>query len=211
LLAKSKLDKAPASPFSRHRSRYFRYRRENVPIEEIAKADGVGIRVVRQSIAFMSDYYELNTEEELKTATIELIRSISKLEKKAIEDALVATKPIHDEESGDILRIEPDHAVRLEAIAVNTKRIEALLAKRGGFGTQVNLGVGVNVNQSGGVTQGGTFENRLREIQQKRDEFLLNPPEPEEVEAEYEEGDEVIIEANPDDAQPNEVLNVNKS
>jgi hypothetical protein len=178
-------------PFSRHRSRYIRHRRENVPIEEIAKSEGVGVAVIKKSILMMDAYYDLNTEEELKTATIELIRQVAPKEKKAIEEALEATRPIHDKETGEIIRIEPDHDVRIAAMVANTKRIEALLAKKG-FGTQVNLGVGVNVSQSGGVTQGGTFENRLREIQKKRDEFLIAPPEPEEVEPEYGEEDEII-------------------
>jgi hypothetical protein len=148
-----------------HKSRWDRAR-QGLSIEEIAKQDKVEKEAIDKSLR-MVELFRLNcAPSELELRQMETMLVIADQDEAALSRALNAHHNVYDSK-GKKVGVEPDYTVQGEAMKEVTKRTEILIGKKnGGAGGGVNVNVQNNVGVLGrSVT---TFEDRLREIQQRR-------------------------------------------
>lgn len=148
-----------------HKSRWDRAR-QGLSTEEIAKQDNVQKTSVENSLRLVELFRLTCAPSELEIRQTETLMVIADQDEKALSRALNAHHNVYDSK-GKKVGVEPDYAVQGKAMEEVTKRTEILIGKKGG-----GTGAGVNVNVQNNVGVLGrsvvTFEDRLREIQQRR-------------------------------------------
>ncbi len=148
-----------------HKSRWDRAR-QGLSIEEIAKQDNVQKETVDLSLRMVELFRLTCAPSELELRQIETMMVIADQDESALSRALNAHHNVYDSK-GKKVGVEPDYTVQGEAMKEVTKRTEILIGKKnGGTGGGVNVNVQNNVGVLGRSVI--TFEDRLREIQQRR-------------------------------------------
>jgi hypothetical protein len=146
-----------------HKSRWDRAQ-QGLSVEEIAKEDGVRKQSIEASLRLVEMFRLTCAPSELELRQVETMMVIADQDQAALTRALNASHKIYDAK-GKKIGVEPDFPIQMEAVKEVTKRTEILVGKKGG-------GAGVNVNVQNNVGVLGrsvvTFEDRLREIQQRR-------------------------------------------
>jgi hypothetical protein len=145
-----------------HKSRWDRAQ-QGLSVEEIAKQDGVQKGVVDGSLRMVEMFRLTCAPSEVELRQAETLMVLADQDEAALRRAFDAHHKIYNDK-GKRVGVEPDYTVQMEAIKEVTKRTEILIGKKAGV--TVNNNVQNNVGVLGrGVT---TFEDRLREIQQRR-------------------------------------------
>lgn len=148
-----------------HKSRWDRAR-QGLSIEEIARQDNVQKETVDLSLRMVELFRLTCAPSELELRQIETMMVIADQDESALSRALNAHHNVYDSK-GKKVGVEPDYTVQGEAMKEVTKRTEILIGKKnGGAGGGVNVNVQNNVGVLGRSVV--TFEDRLREIQQRR-------------------------------------------
>jgi hypothetical protein len=153
-----------------HRLRYTKHKVMGMSPEDISEEEGVSVEIVRRSIRRIELQNSFTSIDALESSQIGVILHHKELEKAAISGALQAEKKVYaeaGEHAGEVIAVEPDHEIRLQAVNALTRKSEAVISlhtKSGGISVNTNIGVGVS-NSSSGIT----FEDKLREIQRKRE------------------------------------------
>jgi hypothetical protein len=146
-----------------HKSRWDRAQ-QGLSTEEIAKQDKVSKVVIDRSLRMVEMFRLTCAPSEVELRQAETMMVIADQDEAALVRALNAHHKIYDSK-GKKVGVEPDYAVQTDAMKIVTQRTEILMGKKGG-------GAGVNVNVQNNVGVLGrsvvTFEDRLREIQQRR-------------------------------------------
>lgn len=152
-----------------HLARHYKHRSVGKPLDVIAKEDDVTQKTVRRSVMLIDRYNALVNVESMVRSEARLVMVTATLQEAAIKRALTANKIIRDSDGKEIEELtEPDHDIQIKAIAAVTDKSKAITPKGGG----INLNVGVNNSNSGPAIPATviTFEDRVREIQRRRDE-----------------------------------------
>jgi len=150
-----------------HLARHYRHRSVGKPLDIIAKEDGVTEVTVRRSVMLIDRYNSLINTESMIRSEARIVMVTSTLQEEAIKSALTAKKIIRDQDGKEIKRLtEPDHEIQLKAVDVVTDKAKAATPK----GPGINLNVGVNNSSPGPAIPATviTFEDRVREIQRRR-------------------------------------------
>ena len=146
-----------------HKSRWDRAQ-QGLSAEDIAKEDGVKKSTIEQSLRLVELFRLTCAPSELEIRQIETMMVIADQDEAALIRALNAHHQVYDDE-GKKVGVEPDYVAQAEAFKEVTKRVEILSGKKGS-GVTVNNNVQNNVGVLGRSVV--TFEDRLREIQQRR-------------------------------------------
>lgn len=146
-----------------HKSRWDRAQ-QGMSAEEIAIQDKVKKVTIEQSLRMVEMFRLTCAPSEVELRHAETLMVLADQDEAALSRALNARHVIFDSK-GKKVGVEPDYTVQLDAVKEITKRTEVLTGKKGGQG-----GVNVNVQNNVGVLGRSvvTFEDRLREIQQRR-------------------------------------------
>lgn len=183
-----------------HKSRFIRAKVHGLSLEKIAQDDQVSLATVERSIAAYELHRAAHGSDEVLISQAEIVLHAVEFEKRALAEALRATRlegyevrVVEPVQGGDGVATEerivqetkevPDHEVRLHASEILTQKA-MLFAPRLKTGTTVNVGVGVQGNSPASVML--SFEDRLRDLKEKRQKFLNAVPEGEEETAEAE-------------------------
>jgi hypothetical protein len=141
-------------------------------IEEIAAADHVSISTVQTSIKAVEVRKQLCSIHEVETAEAQLLLDTIPLQQRALERALNATQMVMGAH-GRVKEV-PDHTTQLRAVDVLTQKSASLRPQvKVAPTTQVNVNTG---NQT--LVNGMTFEDRVREIREKRQQVETVPALP---------------------------------
>lgn len=172
----------------KHWSRFTRFKREGMALEEIAAQDNVKTDTVRSSIMTVEAYRSIYGLDQMNMAQMQTLIDVRELEKEAVVSGLMATKRIMvDGQQKDV----PDHEARNATIHELTEKVKAMQPKVGPR-TSVNVGVGIS-SPAVPPPPGSAFsyEDRLREINRKRAKALppMSLEEGETVDAEVTDAD----------------------
>lgn len=159
--------------------RWIRSRQQNIPLDQIAKEEGVSVEAVTRSIARIDRKRARLTLREIHAAEMSVLLSGVREEREAINSALTAVKrvqvldvrgrPLIDK--GEPIYTEvPDHETRMAAVQLRTAILNAIQPKGGG----VNLNVSQVAVGGGGVSRRGV-EARIIEFNKKRESLALLP------------------------------------
>lgn len=175
----------------KHWSRFTRFKREGMALEEIAAQDNVKPDTIRSSIMTVEAYRSIYGLDQMNMAQMQTLIDVRELEKEAVISGLTATKlAMVDGKQKEV----PDHDARNATIHELTEKVKAMQPKVGPR-TSVNVGVGIS-SPAAQAAPGSTFsyEDRLREINRKRAKELL--PAPLEEEGPLDALDAEVIDAN---------------
>lgn len=144
-----------------HKARWDRAQ-QGMSTEEIAKQDKVTKTAVEHSLRLVEMFRLTCAPSEVEVRQAETLMVLADQDEAALSRCLNARHNVYDEK-GKKIGVEPDLPIQMDAVKEITKRTEVLVGKK-------NTGTTVNVNQSVGVLGRSvtTFEDRLREIQQRR-------------------------------------------
>lgn len=144
-----------------HKARWDRAQ-QGMSTEEIAKQDNVTKTAVEHSLRMVEMFRLTCAPSEVEVRQAETLMVLADQDEAALTRCLNARHNVYNA-SGKKVGVEPDLPIQLEAVKEVTKRTEVLIGKK-------NTGTTVNVNQNVGVLGRSvvTFEDRLREIQQRR-------------------------------------------
>ena len=138
-------------------------------IEDIAVQDHVSVDTVRTSIKAVEVRKQLCSIHEVETAEAQLLLDTIPLQQKALTEALVATQIVMGTKGR--AKEVPDHTTRMRAVDVLTQKSASLRPQmKIAPTTQVNVNTG---NQT--LVNGMTFEDRVRQIVEKRREAETVP------------------------------------
>src|ERR1700752_3787886 len=150
-----------------HKARWDRLQ-QGMTIKEIAHMDHVGEDAITNSIRLIEIYRISCSPPEGEMRQAETVMALSNYDEEALKRALTAMRPVFDSKGRKIGQT-PDFVTRLEASREYTKRIELVIGKRDasrGAAAPPNINVQNNIGLLNGAVI--TFEDRLREIQQRR-------------------------------------------
>jgi hypothetical protein len=180
-----------------HKSRWDRAQ-QGMSTEEIAVQDKVNKTTVDASLRLVEMFRLTCAPSEVELRQAETLMVIADQDEAALTRALNARRGVYDSK-GKKVGVEPDYPVQLDALKEVTKRTEILIGKKGGGpgGTTVNVQNNVGVLGRSVVT----FEDRLREIQQRRGilpvEAAALPEAPEEIPDEEDPFEDAFEETRP--------------
>lgn len=157
-------------------SRFYRYHELGMSAADIAKEDRIAMVTVRASLDRVRAYRGRFSTSAVLHSQAETVIQLAGIERIALEKALTATTTIEvpDEDGeGTTLREVPNHEVNLQASEIITRKVEAIQPK-GGKGLSINTNVGVVAAPQGSAPppRGFSIEERMRELQAKRQGLL---------------------------------------
>jgi hypothetical protein len=145
-----------------HKSRWDRAQ-QGLSVEEIARQDKVQKEAVDKSLRLVEMFRLTCAPSEVELRQAETMMVLADQDEAALSRALNAHHKIYSADGKKSVGVEPDYTVQLDAVKEMTKRTEVLIGKK-------NSGPSVNIQNNVGVLGRSvvTFEDRLREIQQRR-------------------------------------------
>jgi hypothetical protein len=164
----------------RHLMRYLKAQamggEEKDKLAAIARAEGVSIQTVRQSVTHIDTYRKKNTSLEMDLAIRDLVISAVPMAKESLGGLLTATElvevPNGTTGKKKVVR-QPDKTTRLEANRLVKDLIVAVQPKGPMIEQNIN-----QTNQVATLSSGAeTNEERLRRLRKRADEFNQLPPE----------------------------------
>jgi hypothetical protein len=158
----------------RHLMRFLKQQAESMP-EDIAKAEGVSVTTVTQSIRLVDAYQKQNTSDELNLAMRDVVISSKEKVKDALHGLLDATELVERKvgETGKVKVVEViDKTTRLEALRVFNSLAQTMQPKTPLVQNQIN-----NTNQTAVLSEAETTEERFARLRKQAAEHNLLPPE----------------------------------
>ena len=171
-------------------SRFYRFHELGMSKADIAREDGVGIAAVDLSLMRVRAHRARYNSAAVIASQSKLILETAELEKAALAAALQATTMEQtgvDDEDKPVFEPVPNHQIRLQASEIITEKVAAIQPKGNGKSINVQTNVGVVSQPQGPAAppRGLTVEERLRELQAKRQGLLTDgqnsapaPPSP---------------------------------
>ena len=158
----------------RHLMRFLKQQAGSRP-EDIAKAEGVSVTTVTQSIRLVDAYQKQNTSDELNLAMRDVVISSKEKVKDALHGLLDATELVERKvgETGKVKVVEViDKTTRLEALRVFNSLAQTMQPKTPLVQNQIN-----NTNQTAVLSEAETTEERFARLRKQAAEHNLLPPE----------------------------------
>jgi len=169
------LSRQRASNDARHLMRYLKSK-ANISVEDIAKADHVTVKTVRESIREMEAFETLNSEGQVSLAVRDMIRTTIPIVTETLHGLLSATNTVEikNPKTGLMEPVsQPDKITRTEAVKVFKGLYESTLPKGPGVSVQVSQN---NHNQTAVLSSAETVEERMKRLRQQAAEHNLLPP-----------------------------------
>ena len=187
----------------RHLMRYMKSQVPGATIDEIAKAEGVSVATVRESINQIDSSRKANSQGEMELAIRNILISVAPQATDTIRGLLTATEQVQmpDPRTGKnkIVRQE-DKTTRLEASRLVKDLIIGMQPK--GAAVEVNV---AQTNQVANISSAETNEERMSRLRKQALEYNKLPPEvaavPESIDA---GGEADIIDADDDEDEDDE-------
>ena len=148
----------------------------NVPLEDIARADHISVKQVKESIRQMEAFESMNSEGQLQLAVRDMIRVTIPKVKETLDGLLEATNTVEqkDKRTGLMEPVSvPDKITRLEAVKVFGTLYASTQPKIPGVSVQVSQ---QNHNQTAVLSSAETTEERMRRLQNAAAQHNLLPP-----------------------------------
>jgi len=163
-------------------SRFYRYHELGMSLPDIAKEDGITMITVRGSLDKVRAYRGRFSASAVLHSQAETVMQLAGIERIALEKALTATTMIEvpDEDGeGTTMKEVPNHEINLQAAEIITRKVEVIQPKGGkGFSIQTNVGVVSAPQAASSQPRGFSIEERMRELQAKRQGLLPESVEP---------------------------------
>jgi hypothetical protein len=143
-------------------------------VEEIAKKDGVGEEAVRKSLRSVEEYKARNTVDTANHAISGVVINVMQHVEKALIEGLSASYEVTktDENTKQEKTVkEPDHAMRLKAVAEAREMAKVIQPKGQGQSIGIQVGVGIGDRKATGNYVG--MEERMRDIRKEINERPL--------------------------------------
>jgi DNA-binding IscR family transcriptional regulator len=169
------LSRQRASNDARHLMRYLKSK-ANVPLEDIARADHISVKQVKESIRQMAAFESINSEGHVQLLVRDMVRVTLPKVQQAIEGLLEATNTVEQKNQRTGLMEYtnvPDKITRLDAVKVYTGLLATTQPKVPGVNVQVSQ---QNHNQTAVLSSTETNEERLRRLRAMQAEHNLLPP-----------------------------------
>ena len=169
------LSRQRASNDARHLMRYLKSK-ANVPLEDIARADHISVKQVKESIRQMEAFESLNSEGHLQLAVRDMIRVTIPKVQETLDGLLAATNTVDrkNPRTGLMEPVqEPDKITRTEAVKVFGTLYATTQPKVPGVNVQVSQ---QNHNQTAVLSSSETVEERMKRLRAKQAEHNLLPP-----------------------------------
>lgn len=170
------LSRQRASNDARHLMRYLKSK-ANVPLEDIARADHISVKQVKESIRQMEAFESLNSEGHLQLAVRDMIRVTIPKVQETLDGLLAATNTVDrkNPRTGLMEPVqEPDKITRTEAVKVFGTLYASTQPKTPGVAVQVNQQN--NNHQSATLSSSETTEERMRRLKAQAAQHNLLPP-----------------------------------
>lgn len=148
----------------------------NISVEDIAKADRVTVKTVKESIRDMEAFETLNSEGQISLVVRDMIRITIPIVTETLHGLLGATNTVErkNPKTGQVEYVgEPDKITRTEAVKVFKGLYESTLPKAPGVNVQVSQ---QNHNQTAVLSSAETTEERMRRLKRQASEHNLLPP-----------------------------------
>jgi hypothetical protein len=162
-------------------SRFYRYHELGMAIADIAREDNVSTIRVRGSLNNVRAYRGRFSSQAALHSQAETVVKMAELERAALALALTATEKVEIEDDDGTTRTEevPNHEIQLRASEILTQKTEVI---------QPKVSKGISIMQQTGILappqgaalppRGYSIEERLRELQAKRQGLLPAVQEP---------------------------------
>jgi hypothetical protein len=187
------LSRQRASNDARHLMRYLKSK-ANVPLEDIARADHISVKQVKESIRQMAAFESINSEGHVQLLVRDMVRVTLPKVQQAIEGLLEATNTVEQKNQRTGLMEYtnvPDKITRLDAVKVYTGLLATTQPKVPGVNVQVSQ---QNHNQTAVLSSAETTEERMRRLRAQAAAHNLLPPVvagvPEEIDKGFDPDDE---------------------
>jgi hypothetical protein len=156
-----------------HYSRWKRVK-DGASIEKVAEEDHVKPATIQKSYLMIEERKNLFSMPILETKQVEMIMSLQEEERDSWREAFKAKhRDFHETPNGTVVTEHIDHEVVLSASHAISKRLEALQPRKG---FNLNVSNTANAASSSSIPDGKmSFESKLREILQKRQEQKEEP------------------------------------
>lgn len=148
----------------------------NVPLEDIARADHISVKQVKESIRQMEAFESLNSEGHLQLAVRDMIRVTIPKVQETLDGLLTATNTVEEKNKRTGLMEPvniPDKITRLEAVKVFGTLYASTQPKTPGVSVQVSQ---QNHNQTAVLSSAETTEERMRRLRAQAAAHNLLPP-----------------------------------
>jgi hypothetical protein len=160
-------------PSTKDRRIWYLFRNRMTP-EEIAARERVSLAVVQKAIERMEVYRALTSNEEIEmainAAVLQLLPDSFKSLREAVK-AKVVTRQMVPNKKGEfvpeVVSIEPDHSIRLQAHDRIQKMADRMIPRGGGIAVNVQQN-NANNGDGGGMVSRRSFEETLRERRRER-------------------------------------------
>jgi len=158
----------------RHLMRFLKVSAKMSP-EDIAKAEGVSVSTVKDSIRMIEQYQAQNSSSEMEFAIRSLVVHAIPKAKDTLDGLLDATElvEISDPNTGKKKHVtRPDKTTRIEAMRIVTSLVRESQPK----GPLAEVNVNQNM-QVANLSSAETTEERMRRLRKQAEEFNKLPPE----------------------------------
>lgn len=154
-----------------HRRHYIQHKILGQSLEEIASREKCSVKHVERSIEQFEIFQAVYSVEQVVIGQAAIVLKNVELEQRVLASALEAKRSVIVRRDGQEVLEEsdvPDHETRLHAVEIINKKIESIMPKGGGISISQNVS-----NQVSAPSITMSFEDRLRQIKEKRDNLLL--------------------------------------